>query len=280
MRAPLLSGGFLGCGGRTGSRSALFGAPLDATVTFRPGSRFGPMAVRAASPVLEDWSPQLRRCLAERPFCDLGDLDIAPGDVDGALRAIKGQVAELLAEGLRPVMLGGEHLVSLPAVEAAARRYPDLHVLQIDAHADLRDDYLGLPLSHACVMRRIAERVGPARCLQLGIRSGTSEEWAYAQDHTRFAPGAQPLPAEWAAVLRGVPLYLTVDIDAADPAAAPGTGTPEPGGFSARELLEVVWAMDGLNIVAADVVEVAPAYDPGGITAVLAAKVVRELLLM
>lgn len=280
MGAPMQSGGFLGCAARAGARSALFGAPLDATVTFRPGSRFGPMAVRAASPVLEDWSPRLRRSLGVRPFCDLGDLEIPPGDVAGALRVIDGQVAELLAEGLRPVMLGGEHLVTVPAVDAVARYHPNLHVLQVDAHADLRDDYLGLRQSHACVMRRIAERIGPHRCLQLGIRSGTPEEWAYATNSTRFAPGVQPLPAEWGQLLRGVPVYLTLDIDAADPAAAPGTGTPEPGGFSARELLEVVWAMDGLNIVAADVVEVAPAYDPGGVTAVLAAKVVREILLM
>ena len=280
MGPPLLSGAFLGCRGRGESRSALFGAPLDATVTFRPGSRFGPLAVRAASPVLEDWSPRLRRSLSDRPFCDLGDLDFAPGDVPGALRAIGDLVAELLEDGLRPVMLGGEHLVTVPAVEAVARRHPDLHVLQIDAHADLREDYLGVGLSHACVMRRIAERLGPKRCLQLGIRSGTAEEWAYATERTRFAPGVQPLPSAWEPVLRSVPIYLTVDIDAADPAAAPGTGTPEAGGFSARELLEVLWAMDGLNIVAADVVEVAPAYDPTGITATLAAKVVREILLM
>lgn len=273
-------GAFLGAGGRQGARWAIFGAPLDATVSFRPGSRFGPSAIRAASPVLEEWSPILGAGFDHRPFCDLGDLEFAPGDVDGALDAIRGLVARLLEDRIRPLMLGGEHLVTWPAVAAMAERRPDLRVLQFDAHADLRTDYLGRRASHATVMRRVAEVVGPARCYQVGIRSGTREEWTFAKAGTHFAPGATRVPRQWLAELGSGPVYVTVDIDFVDPAYAPGTGTPEPGGPTAIDLLSAVDGLADLDIVGADVVEVAPAYDPGGITATLAAKVVRELLLL
>jgi len=271
---------FLGAGSWAAARWAIFGAPLDATVSYRPGSRFGPAAIRAASPVLEEWSPALGIGFAQRPFCDLGDLEFAPGDVDGALAGIAAEVERIAAGGRRPLLLGGEHLVTWPAVTALAKRHPGLRVLQLDAHADLRPDYMGRTASHATVMRRVAEVVGAGACFQLGIRSGTAEEWAFAQASTRFAPGARALPAQWRDELAAGPVYVTVDIDFADPAYAPGTGTPEPGGPTARDLLEVIDGLTGLSIVGADVVEVAPAYDPGGVTAVLAAKVVRELLLL
>jgi agmatinase len=268
---------YLGSGPRDGARWAIFGAPLDATVSFRPGSRFGPAAIRAASPVLEEWSPARGEPLADHPFCDVGDLEFTPGDVDGALDAIAETVRSL--GPARPLMLGGEHLVSWPAVRAVAERHPDLCVLQFDAHADLRTHYMGRSASHATVMRRIAEVVGPERCYQVGIRSGTAEEWAFGRS-TRFAPHVAAFPEAWRGELAGRPLYVTVDIDFVDPAFAPGTGTPEPGGPTSSELLAAIDRLAGLQIVGADVVEVAPAYDPGGITAVLAAKVVRQLLLL
>ena len=271
---------FLGAGDWGPARSVLFGAPLDGTGSYRPGSRFGPGAVRAASPVLEERSPALEAGFAERPFCDLGDLDLPPADVDEAMEAIAALVRRVVAAGKRPLMLGGEHLVTWPAVRAVAERYPDLAVLQFDAHCDLRTDYLGRPASHATVMRRVAEVVGPMCCYQFGVRSGTAEEWAYGRAHTTFLPYARALPLQWREALAGRPLYVTLDIDYADPAYAPGTGTPEPGGASAAEMLAVVDSLAGLSVVAADVVEVAPAYDAGGITAALAAKVVRELLLL
>ena len=268
---------FLGAGSHAEDRWAIFGAPLDATVSFRPGSRFGPAAIRAASPVLEEWSPVRGEDLAAHPFRDLGDLEFAPGDVDGALGAIAATVRAL--GGVRPLMLGGEHLVSWPAVQALAERFPDLQVLQFDAHADLRTDYMGRVSSHATVMRRIAEIIGPQRCYQVGIRSGTATEWDFARS-THFAPHAAGLPSAWRRELQGRPLYVTVDIDFVDPAFAPGTGTPEPGGPTSADLLAALDGLAGLDIVGADVVEVAPAYDPGGITATLAAKVVRQLLLL
>jgi agmatinase len=271
---------FLGAGPWATARWALFGAPLDVTGSYRPGSRFGPGAVRSASPVLEEWSPVLGAALDTCPFCDLGDLDLPPGEVAAALGSIGDTVHHIVAAGKRPLMLGGEHLVTWPAVQAVVASHPDLAVLQIDAHCDLRAEYMGHAASHATVMRRVAEVVGPQRCYQLGLRSGTAAEWAYGQAHTRFLPHARALPPAWREELAARPLYLTVDIDFVDPAFAPGTGTPEPGGATAEELLALVDGLVGLPVVAADLVEVAPAYDPAGITAILAAKVVRELLLL
>ncbi|HVB10404.1 MAG TPA: agmatinase [Bacillota bacterium] len=252
----------------------LFGVPLDLTTSFRPGTRFGPAAIRAASDVLEDWSLALGKGLADVPFRDVGDIDLAPGDLEGSLAAIEKAARKI--EGL-PIALGGEHLITWPLVRVAASRHPNLHILQMDAHADLRDDYHGLRYSHATVMRRCAELLGPERIHQFGIRSAIEEEvrWAAALFPFDVLKPLHQVGDE----LGQAPVYVSIDIDVADPAFAPGTGTPEPGGIDARELLAAVAALRGLNVVAADVVEVAPAYDPGGITAALAAKVVRELIL-
>lgn len=271
-------GVFLGAG--PAGRVALFGAPLDMTASFRPGSRFGPAAIRAASEVLEDWSLTLGRGLSEVPFTDLGDAALAPGDLEGALQVLARVGAELLDGGRLPLALGGEHLVTWPLLRAAADRHPALHLVQLDAHADLRADYMGQRSSHATVMRLCAERLGAGRVHQLGIRSATAEEAAYAAANTDLHPFSVVEPLHRLRDrLAGVPIYLSVDIDVADPAFAPGTGTPEPGGIDARELLAAAGSLAGLQVVAADVVEVAPAYDPGGITAALAAKVVREIIL-
>ena len=268
---------FLGSGGAEAAKVALFGAPLDVTTSFRPGARFGPDAIRTASAVLEEWSLALGRGLADVPFADLGDVDLAPGVIEPSLAALEAQAGAILAAGQLPLALGGEHLVTWPLVKAAAARHPGLHVIQLDAHADLRESYLGLRYSHASVMRLCAELLGRERIHQFGISSATADEAAYAADLHPFevlVPLRQVLDS-----LGAHPVYVTVDIDVADPAFAPGTGTPEPGGCDSRELLAAVAALRDLDVVAADVVEVAPAYDPGGITAALAAKVVRELIL-
>lgn len=272
---------FLAAGPPETAHGAMFGVPLDATGSFRPGSRFGPAAIRAASEVLEEWSLALGESLQDHPFCDLGDVGCAPGDVSGGLTAARAMAAEVVAQGRVPLVLGGEHLMTLPVVEAVAAANPGLAVVQFDAHADLRDDYLGQRLSHATVMRRVVEQVGVGNVFQLGIRSATGEEAAYARSHTRFFPFeiAGPLAA-LRDELVGRPVYVTIDIDVVDPAFAPGTGTPEPGGVSARELLEAIGLLRGLQVAGLDVVEVAPAYDPGGVTAGLAAKVLREGILV
>lgn len=262
------------------AKVALLGAPLDATTSFRPGTRFGPERVRQVSEGLEEYSPELDRELSLARFYDCGNVAFSPGAVGKALEAIEAAVGRLLDDGKFPLMIGGEHLVTLPAVRAVARRHPDLVVIQFDAHADLRQDYLGDPVSHATVLRRIIDLLGGDRVYQLGIRSGPKDEFAFGRRHTHFHPFEVECPLkEILPQLDGRPVYVTIDIDVVDPAHAPGTGTPEPGGISSAELLRAVRAFLGLRIVGGDVVEVCPPQDVGDITAVLGAKVVREALL-
>lgn len=259
------------------SRVILYGAPMDYTVSQFPGARFGPRAVRQLSFGLETYSPVLGRSLEEVALGDVGDIRLPFGNVTRALDRIGEAVAGFVSDGKMPFGIGGDHLVTYPAVKAVHSRYGDLRILHFDAHADLRDDYMGEPLSHATVMRRIYDLLGPERIFQVGIRSGIAEEFA--------VPGVKRLEASddlspfWAA-LSGHPVYLTFDIDFVDPAFAPGTGTPEPGGATAREALGIIREVGRrLHLVGADLVEVLPDRDPSGRTAALAAKLIRELLL-
>ncbi len=262
------------------ARIILLGVPLDITSSFRMGSREAPQAVRAASQGLEEYSPRLDRNLGECAVYDAGDLLLPPGNLQACLNRI-GQACRFIADdGKIPFMLGGEHLVTLPAVQTMAEFFPGLAVLQFDAHADLRDDYLGESLSHATVLRRICEVVGDNNVYQFGIRSGTRDEFQYGHSHTHF------YPFEAARTLRSClpdlkerPVYVTLDIDILDPAYAPGTGTPEPGGIQPAEIFEVLTVLQELQVVGLDIVELAPAYDASGITAMLVAKMTREGLL-
>lgn len=261
------------------------GAPLELTVSYRAGTRWGPARVREASHSLETYSPDLDRDLEELAVCDLGDVILPLGNVGQSLARIEAALRRPIRDGKRVLLLGGEHLVTLAAVNAALARYPDLVVVQFDAHTDLREEYLGEPYSHATVMRRVLDRVGPGRVWQLGLRSGLREEFALAGEATRafrdLARGVGALVEALSGPLRGVPLYLTLDIDVLDPAYAPGTGTPEPGGASFAELHRAVveLARAGARVVAADIVETAPPLDPSGRTEIVAAKLARELLL-
>lgn len=271
-------GRFLGAEGPDAYADAgvvLLGLPLDTTTTFRPGARFGPSAIREASIGLETYSPVLDAELAPGELCDLGDVAMPFGNAAASLRAIRAAAERVWQDHKFLVGLGGEHLATLPLVEAAAAAVPGLEVVHLDAHADLRQDYLGERLSHASVMRRVAEVVGPERIWQFGIRSGTREEFRLAR---HLFPDLDAL-AKCLAAFAERPLYLSVDIDVADPAFAPGTGTPEPGGPTAREVLDAVRAVATERLVAMDVMEVSPGLDPSGRTAILAAKLVREAVL-
>lgn len=258
----------------------LAGLPFDATSSFRPGARWGPRAIRAVSEVLEEYSPYLKRDLGELNFYDAGDLDLAPARVEASLERMEAAADTLLRQGKLPIFLGGEHLVSYPLIKAAYRHYPDLAVLHFDAHADLREEYLGERFSHATVMRLVAEAIGPGRLYQFGIRSGTWGEFAYGRQETNFFMDAVSAPlSKLAPGLGRRPLYVTIDIDVVDPAFAPGTGTPEPGGCTPQEILTAIHLLKDANVVAFDLVEVCPAYDQSDITAILAAKIVREAVL-
>ncbi|MFN7229479.1 MAG: agmatinase [Synechococcaceae cyanobacterium] len=261
-----------------GCAVGLFGVPYDGTTSFRPGTRFGPAAVREVSNGLETYCPELDLDLLDLAFADLGAVDIPFGAPDPVVRAVHGATAAVLKLGLRPLMLGGEHSISSGAVAAVAERHPDLALVQLDAHADLREEWLGARHSHACAMRRCLEVLPSGDLRQIAIRSGTREEFNELRGSGRLVPiGAM---AAALAPLRGRPLYLTVDLDWFDPAVMPGTGTPEPGGFLWADFAALVTELRHHRLVAADVVELAPQLDPSGVSAVLAAKVTRSLLLL
>jgi agmatinase len=259
----------------------VLGVPLDETTSFRPGTRFGPQAIREGSQGLEEYSLRQRRTVDSSLCYDAGDLILPMGNVENALNVIGDAARDILAAGKKFIALGGEHLMSLPLVDAMLDVYPDLVVIQFDAHADLRSQFTGTKYSHATVMRRLVERLGSGRLYQLGIRSADSKELEETKglSEISFYRVLEPLRE----ILPGIgdkPIYLSIDIDVIDPAFAPGTGVPEPGGITSQELLDALSCLGSANVVGADIVELAPVYDSTGQTGLLAAAIVRECLLL
>lgn len=265
---------------REQAKVVLFGAPMDYTVSFKAGSRFGPQGIRHASQGFEEYSPVLDRHLSTVKFADIGDLALPFGNVKESLNMIYEATKEIVAADQIPFMLGGEHLVSYPAVRAVAEKYQDLVLLHFDAHTDLRDDFFGETLSHATVIKRITEFMSSKNIYQFGIRSGEQHEFQYAAEHTNLAQDLviEPLKTILSEI-KDRPIYITLDIDVVDPSHAPGTGTQEPGGVSSFEILKAIRLLKEQNIVGMDLVEVSPPNDNSGITAALAAKIVREAIL-
>lgn len=261
------------------AQTVLFGAPYDSTTSYRPGTRFASRAIRSESFGLETYSPYQDKDLEEIQVFDSGDLELSFGRVDLALADIKACTQTILADNKRPFMIGGEHLVTLPAVEATFEKYPDLQVIQFDAHTDLREDYLDAKLSHATVIRRIHDFLGDGKIHQFGIRSGERAEFQFAKEHTNLHKYHLDGLKETVAALKDTPVYLTIDLDVFDPGVFPGTGTPEAGGIFFMEFVESLKLISQLNIVALDVNELSPALDQSGASTALACKVVRELLL-
>ena len=271
---------FLGCDKTFDeARIVIFGAPFDSTTSYRPGTRFASRTMRAESYGLETYSPYQDLDLEDAAVFDGGDLELCFGDVDRALGAITDFTAKILEKGRLPLMIGGEHLVTLGAVRAVAAKYPDLHVIHFDAHVDLRDDYLGARLSHATVLRRVWDLVGDGRIYQFGIRSGERAEFAWGKQHVvtrRFDFEGLELVTER---LKGKPVYFTLDLDVLDPACFPGTGTPEAGGVTFLQLLDAMMKVGELDIVGCDINELSPQLDASGASTAVALKVLRELLL-
>jgi agmatinase len=264
------------------SRAVIYGMPMDYTVSFRPGSRFGPTRIREVSIGLEEYSPYLDKSLDEMTYFDAGDLLLPFGNAARSLEIIGDYVRGLLKDNKFPLGLGGEHLVSWPVFREMYAKYPDLVIVHFDAHADLREQYEGEPLSHSTPLRKAAGLIGGRNIYQFGIRSGSREEFQYARENINFHPFEVLEPLKKVLPeLAGRPIYLTIDIDVLDPSCAPGTGTAEAGGITSKELLGAIHAMAAanLNVVGADVVEVAPAYDPTEQTQIVAAKLIREILL-
>ena len=273
---------FIGCDADYADASiVLFGAPFDSTTSFRPGARFGSAAMRHESFGLETYSPYQDADLTDYAVFDSGDLELCFGSAEQALRDIEARTETILQDGKLPLLIGGEHLVTLGSFRAVLKQYPDVHIIHFDAHADLRDDYLGAKLSHACVLRRCHDLVGDGRIHQFCIRSGDREEFRFAAAHTDLHPLTLDGLEETVRALReaGTPVYFTIDLDCLDPSIFPGTGTPEAGGITFPQLLDAMRTVAACDIVGADVNELAPMLDPTGVSTATACKVLRELLL-
>lgn len=265
------------------SEAVLYGMPMDWTVSYRPGSRFGPTRIREVSIGLEEYSPYLDRELEEVKYFDAGDIPLPFGNPQRSLNMIEEYIDQLLAADKFPLGMGGEHLVSWPVMKAMYKKYPDLAIIHMDAHTDLREEYEGEPLSHSTPIRKVAELIGPENVYSFGIRSGMKEEFQWAKEngmHISKFEVLEPLQ-EILPTLAGRPVYVTIDIDVLDPAHAPGTGTVDAGGITSKELLASIHAIakSDLRIVGGDLVEVAPIYDPSEQTANTASKLIREMIL-
>lgn len=271
---------FIGCDCEyEDAQIVIFGAPYDSTTSFRPGTRFGPSAIRNESFGIETYSPYQDKDLLDINVFDGGDLELIFGTPEKALADIEKTADEIISDRKIPCMIGGEHLVTLGAVRAAAKRYDNLHIVHFDAHADLREDYLGERFSHACVMHRCHDIVGDNRIFQFGIRSGDREEFKFAKEHTEMQKFNFEGLKETVQKIGQEPVYFTLDLDVLDPSQFPGTGTPEAGGVTFTELMESVKEVAKLNIVGFDVNELCPVYDQSGASTALACKLLREILL-
>lgn len=272
---------FMGCESSfEEAETVLFGAPFDSTTSYRPGTRFGCSTIRHESFGIESYSPYQDKDLFDGKVMDSGDIELPFGCTEDALNQIEERAADILAAGKRPFMLGGEHLVTLGAFRAVAKKHPDICIIHFDAHADLREDYLGNKLSHACVLRRCWEIVGDGRIFQFGIRSGDREEFSWGKDHVNTCRFNFEDLEKNLEELGDRPVYFTVDLDVLDPSVFPGTGTPEPGGVSFEELRKSAQLVcEKANVVACDVNELSPHYDHSGISTAAACKTVREMLL-
>jgi len=264
------------------AKVAVFGIPFDGTTSNRPGTRFAASAIRLESEGLETYSPLLDLDLEDAKVTDAGEIGLSIGDTPRVMAEIKAVTAQILADGKIPFMVGGEHLVTLPVVEAVYEKYPDVHIIHFDAHTDLRDTFNNNKLSHATVIRRIHDFLGDGRIFQFGIRSGTKEEFDFAKKHLYIEPHTMDTLPEIIEKLKGKKVYVTIDLDCLDPSVFPGTGTPEPGGLTYREYQTLFTQLKeaDLELVGADIVELSPHYDPSGVSTVVGAKSLRDLSLV
>ncbi len=262
----------------------LYGVPYDGTTSFRPGARFGPDSIKHVSSGIESFCPQLMLDLESIDFTDFGNLDVPYGAPEPVIHKVKCATDYIYSLGAKPLLLGGEHSITCGAIEGAIKYFPELIILQLDAHADLREEWLGSKFNHACTMRRCLEILPSKTIYQLGIRSGTKEEIEEIKEKKRLIKHSFGNPSK---ELRdrlhnhlGKPIYLTLDLDWFDPSAVPGTGTPEPGGFFWQDFGFVINVLKEHNIIGCDIVELAPQLDPSGISSILAAKATRTLIML
>jgi agmatinase len=261
------------------AKTVILGCPYDGSASFRPGARFGPSAIRKASWGIETYSPYFKKDLTRFPIHDMGDLELSLGEKKISLNLIRKALRKILSANKFPILLGGDHLITLPIVEELLTHYPDLYLVHIDAHTDLREDYLGETLSHSTVMRRVVDHLGKGRLFQIGIRSGTEEEFTLARKMKSIVSLNQASLKSMEKHLGKRPVYISLDLDVIDPGSLPGVGTPEPGGLTFRELLPLIRILQKLNVIGFDLVELTPDYDPTQISSVTASVILREMIL-
>ncbi len=263
------------------SNVIIYSCPMDATCSFRPGTRFAGNNIRLDSFGMEWYSPYQDKDLKDYNTCDIGDLDLPIGDVNESLNIIYNTTKDIVNDNKIPMMIGGEHLVTYPVVKAVFEKYPDLRIIHFDAHTDLRDEFFGMKFSHATVLRRCYDLLGDNKIYQFGIRSGDRHEFLWAKEHTNLHKFDLNGLEETIEIIKNYPVYITIDLDVLDPSVFPGTGTPEAGGITFKELLNGILSFSKLNnIVGADIVELSPHYDNSGVSNQVASKVLRELVLM
>ena len=261
------------------SRAVILGCPFDGSASFRPGARFGPSAVRRASWGIETFSPYFERDLSQLSVHDMGDLELPLGEKKLSLTLIRKALRKILSEKKFPISLGGDHLITLPIVEEILRVYPHLYLIQIDAHMDLREDYLGETLSHCTVMKRVLDRLGKGRLFQIGIRSGIEEEFELAKKIKSIVPIDRGSLRSMVRRLRNHPVYICLDLDVIDPSLLPGVGTPEPGGFTFQGFISLLKELQPLHVIGFDMVELTPDYDPTQVSSITASVLLREMIL-
>lgn len=280
MDLPLIEQSFLSASTRLKTAKAvILGCPYDGSASFRPGARFGPSAIRKASWGIETYSPYFNKDLTHCSIHDMGDLELPLGEKKTALDLIRKALRKILSAQKFPILLGGDHLITLPVIEEVLKIYPTLHLIHIDAHTDLRKDYLGEPLSHSTVMKNVLDLLGKGRLFQIGIRSGTEEEFSLAKKMRSLVPLREASLKSMVHQLKNRPVYISLDLDVLDPGLFPGIGTPEPGGLTFRELLSIFRMLQGLHVIGFDMVELTPDYDPTQISAVTASVILREMIL-
>lgn len=264
------------------AKIVLFGAGYDGTSSYRPGSRFAPLAIRNETYFAqEDYSPYFQQDLTEKAVYDLGDIEMVFGNTHESLSRIEKVSRYLIEKDKIPVCIGGEHLISLSVIKPLIERYPNLHVIQLDAHLDLMDELFAEKFSHGTVMRRIYELLGePNRIYQVGVRSGNKLEYEFAQSHTRLFPFQVNQFLQIADQLADKPIYLTIDLDVFDPSLIRGTGTPEAGGIFFQDYIDILKRIKDFKIVGADMVELSPQIDTSNVSTIVASKILRELLII
>ena len=259
--------------------AVILGCPYDGSASFRPGARFGPSAIRRASWGIETYSPYFNKDLGQFSIHDMGDLELPLGEKKISLDLIRKAVRKILSGNKFPILLGGDHLITLPIVEELVQNYPRLQIVHIDAHTDLREEYLGESASHSTVMRRLIDHIGEGRLFQTGIRSGTEEEFKLARKMKSIVPFDSSSLSSMVKRIRNRPVYITLDLDVIDPSLLPGVGTPEPGGLMFQELISLLKKLQPLHVIGFDIVELTPDYDPTQVSSVTASVILREMIL-